>query len=518
MMMKEKNWIIGWLLIVLAALSAVGVLVYRVDPFFHFHGPDLERYYYTLDNPRSQNDGICRHFDYDAMITGTSMTENFKTSEADRLFQKNFVKVIFVGGTYKEVNDNILRALERNPNLKTVIRSLEIGHFYDPADAMRYDLGSYPDYLYDENPFNDVKYLLNRDVLFGRVLPMLLAREKDGFRPGITTFDDYSWSMEGETFGINRVCPYGIERNPPAEQAHLSEEDREAIRKNIALNVTDTADRYPDVDFYCFYPPFSIDSWCYWNNQGVLQRELEAEAYATELLIGHKNIHLYSFNDRTDIITDLNHYRDGFHYGSWVNSLILKWIREGTGLLTEENYRERMAREAEFFTTFDYNSVAGQEDYEADYYAGALTNRELTGAEPFDVLAEGAVRELKLAEGEGRGFACEADLSAGYRYLVCDLDSAAAGETVTVRIRGEDGGTLLERSVVLSGSADTTGSADDGNTAAGTMNSADTAGNLRREVLDLSPYSGRVTVEFLLTIGDAAAGEGTSPIVNIVLY
>ena len=76
--MKAEKWLLGWGLIVVAALCALGFLVYRVDPFFHYHKPDTSRYYYTLDNQRSQNDGIIRHFDYDAMIIGSSMTENFR--------------------------------------------------------------------------------------------------------------------------------------------------------------------------------------------------------------------------------------------------------------------------------------------------------------------------------------------------------------------------------------------------------------------------------------------------------
>lgn len=42
-----------------------------------------------------------RNFEYDAIIIGTSMTENFKTSEADALFAASFIKVPFSGGIIK---------------------------------------------------------------------------------------------------------------------------------------------------------------------------------------------------------------------------------------------------------------------------------------------------------------------------------------------------------------------------------------------------------------------------------
>ena len=50
-----------------------------------------------------------KHFDYDAIITGTSMTENFLSSEFDSLFGVNSVKTTFSGASYKEINQNFYR-------------------------------------------------------------------------------------------------------------------------------------------------------------------------------------------------------------------------------------------------------------------------------------------------------------------------------------------------------------------------------------------------------------------------
>ena len=132
-----------------------------------------------------------------------------------------------------------------------------------------------------------------------------------------------------------------------------------------------------------------------WNscrNDGTMYKLLETESYVTELIIQHKNIHLFSFNCRTDRTTDLNNYKDSLHYASWINSLILKWMRYGHYRLTEENYKDRLKEEFDFYTTFDYESIKNQVDYEADCYAGALLNKELTGIDPLDVLNDEKVR------------------------------------------------------------------------------------------------------------------------------
>ena len=383
--MKTRTWLIGWMLIVLSVFGFICYEVYKVDPFFHYHKPDTDKYFYVLNNQRSMNNGIIRHFDYDAVIIGSSMIENFRTSEADQLFGRNFVKIPFSGASYREINDNICLALESNPNLKTIIRCLDMGRFTDPWDQMRFDLGEYPTYLYDHNPFNDVYYLLNRDIVFGRVFQMIRETEKSDFEPGITSFDDYASWQQGVTYGIDTVCPDGMISNE-VNQSHLSDDERAVILQNIKINVTDTADKYPDVDFYYYYSPYSIASWNEWKENGKLYKMLEAEEYVTELIVSHDNIHLYSFNNRTDIITDLNNYKDESHYGWWVNSLILRWIHDGEGLITEYNYKDYLQKEYEFYTTFDYSCINRQDDYEADLYAAALLNEELTGAIPVDLL------------------------------------------------------------------------------------------------------------------------------------
>ena len=120
------------------------------------------------------------------------MAENFKTSEAERFFGGSFIKVAYSGGSYKEINDNLSTALSHNKDIGVIIRVLDMTRFIDDKDAMREDLGDFPEYLYDDNPFNDVQYILNRDVIFKRVYPMEVQVKEPDFQPGITDFDSYS--------------------------------------------------------------------------------------------------------------------------------------------------------------------------------------------------------------------------------------------------------------------------------------------------------------------------------------
>ena len=74
--MKEKKWFIGTLIGIVSILLLLVAMVCVIDPYFHYHA-SIEGVSYRLGNQRYINDGIARHYDYDAIIIGTSMTENF---------------------------------------------------------------------------------------------------------------------------------------------------------------------------------------------------------------------------------------------------------------------------------------------------------------------------------------------------------------------------------------------------------------------------------------------------------
>ena len=301
--MKIRAWLTGWLVIVIGCLVVIGGFVYKIDPFFHYHRPDTTKYYYRLDNERSQNDGITRNFEYDALITGSSMAANFSKTQMDEVFGCNSIKVSYQGGSFKELGDNIEKGLETNENLRIVVRSLELMSLFDNWDHMRDELGTYPTYLYDVNPFNDVEYLFNRDIVFGRAYMMESERAYDDFVPGMTSFDEYSRWQENATFGVNVVCPDGFDTagDVANERTALSDEEKARIKENVEKNLASVADRYPEVDFYYFYTPYSVVWWGGQYKGGVVGRQIEAERYFSELLLQHPNIHLFSFNNRIDI-------------------------------------------------------------------------------------------------------------------------------------------------------------------------------------------------------------------------
>lgn len=347
---EAKKWFLKCLAGLGLLLALTAAIVILVDPYFHYHKP-FPFFSYRLYQERYINDGISRHFDFDALITGTSMAQNFKPSQVDALFGTNCVKETFSGAGYQEISENLDRALSRNKELKTVIWALDYNGFFREYDWVQYE--DYPTYLYDENPFNDVSYLFNKAILYHGVLANVAATLSGS--PS-TTMDEYS-SWQQET-GLDRILlSYDRDHVDLNDPTDFGEEERRAVTETITLNVVNVVNKYPDTVFYIFYPPYSI---CYWdalNLKGTLSRQLMAEQTATELLLACPNVKLYNFFDQYEVICNPDYYSDDGHYSGEINARILNWIADGTGLVTKENYLERLEQEREFYSGFDYNSI-----------------------------------------------------------------------------------------------------------------------------------------------------------------
>lgn len=347
---KAKKWFKNCMVMLAALLAFILAVAVFVDPYFHYHKP-LPFLSYRLSEERYINDGIFRHFAYDAIITGTSMAQNFKPSEMDAVFGTQSVKAPFSGAGYQELSESLDRALQRNDQLKTVLWAVDYNGLLREYDWRKYD--DYPDYLYDNNPFNDTAYVFNKSIFYHGVLStaaMSLLGEPS------TTMDEYS-SWCNETGLAHIMLSYDRANVRPAEDQDFGEEELRIVTETVRKNIVDLANRYPETEFLLFYTPYSI---CYWdalNLLGTMFRQTEAERIATEMLLACPNVKLYNFFDQYDVICDTDYYNDDGHYSSEVNSRILGWIREDTGRVTKENYLQRLEEERDFYSHYDYESI-----------------------------------------------------------------------------------------------------------------------------------------------------------------
>ena len=353
---NAKKWFRGTVILLAVLVVAIGAAVVVIDPYYHFHKP-LNGIEYRGQNALYNNNGMLRNFDYNALIIGTSMTSGFSEEEASQLFDENFIRTTFLGEGFYLLNENMKTALLHQPDLKHVIRSVDTLWFVTPPEWKSTE--EYPDYLYDENPFNDVQYLYNIDVWNEAMIPTVAASitqdESESTEPDSedARADDY---LTGEKALDNYGRP---EKSDTPIDPGETEEWYHYMYANLTQNLTDTIAQYPDVRFDLFFPPYSILWWDSSNQAGPgrVDRRIDMEKYAIDILLEYPNIHLYSLNDDFELVTDLSNYADDIHYHPNINSEILQCIHDGKHEITDENASEYIESIRKFYTTYDYDAI-----------------------------------------------------------------------------------------------------------------------------------------------------------------
>ena len=170
-MNQYKKWLLIFCAALAAGLLAVTAIVLIVDPFFQYHAP-LPGYPYKVDNQLSQNPGMARRLDYDSVLLGSSMTASFDTDWFGEVLNLNTVKLSYNGALPKDeanIMDIIFDAKQNT--VKTVFMVLDQNTLSAGTEETKFPI---PEYLYDKNPFNNIRYIFNKDVLLNYILKPLV--------------------------------------------------------------------------------------------------------------------------------------------------------------------------------------------------------------------------------------------------------------------------------------------------------------------------------------------------------
>ncbi len=337
----------------LAMFLAVAALVIYVDPFFHYHKP-LENFPYQVDNQLSQNPGMARHMDYDSVILGSSMTVNFNTDWFSELMDLNTIKLSY-SGAYPKDQSNIMKIIFNSGHeVKKVFLGIDVITYMGDVNETKYPI---PEYLYDDNYFNDIQYVLNKDVLLNYVLrPMADPDPTD-----LATVYASWWTEEyyNEQWVLhNYTDPEKVEREVPAEEYLPGTE------KNLTVNICPYIEENPDTQFIVFFPPYSILFWNDVLKGNHLEATMEEYRYIAERLNEYDNVEVYFFPDREDIVLDLNHYADYSHYHPDYNRFMTECFAKGeVGLVAKEGdgkgqpIDEYLSHMREIVENFDFEAL-----------------------------------------------------------------------------------------------------------------------------------------------------------------
>lgn len=351
-MKNIRNALTAFTVLTVLLLAACAVLTAVVDPFFHYHRP-LPGFPYVVDNELSQNPGMAANLEYDSIITGSSMTLNFDTKDFLPM-GLNTIKLCTNGALPRDIA-NVLTAVydedshaRKTGPVKAAFIAVDGYTFGAGPKQTKYDQ---PYWLYDRNPFNDIRYLFSKDVILEYILRPMAEREPTDLTRVYATdwADDFYYRKEWVL--QNYRAPERVAEETPAD-AYI-----ERTRINLETNILPFIESHPETTFYMFFPPYSV---LYWNNV-LLENHLEATMrqyeFIGETLLQHPNVRVFFFQHEKKIITDLDLYMDLDHYRPEINAFMAACFADGTDEVFPGGMKDALDKTRKVIDSFDYDSL-----------------------------------------------------------------------------------------------------------------------------------------------------------------
>ncbi|MBL8511446.1 MAG: hypothetical protein JNM52_07355 [Betaproteobacteria bacterium] len=304
-------------------LSAVGLLlggaawlVYDVDPFQQYRLAAPGKAWFPRALQRYINPGLAKHADYDLVITGSSLMENYELPEVNRLCRARAINLsLSAMGAFEQRKLLTVALQHRHP--QRVVMSLDFNSFATAPDQGPVGVEPLPLYLYDDNPFNDHAYLLNLGMLRRAWVQQSTAWAEAG-NP------DRPWNWDGEVQFGRRQTVAGL------DPLHLNKRFQQAPRTlagmqaSFEANIVPLVAAYPQTSFDLLFPPYSILVWADFAQRGQVEVSLDFKRYVFLRMASYANVRVFDLQWDATITHDLDRYKDIYHYDPAVNRLMLE--------------------------------------------------------------------------------------------------------------------------------------------------------------------------------------------------
>ena len=337
-----RRWSCGFLAALLALLTAAAAVVCVSDPCFYYRlPPEGEGVYFS---ERCQAAGLARNVPADTVVIGTSMAANYRKSHIEEVFGGAGLRIVIPDGYLSEF-DQVMKTLFRSQTPERVLFGLDLNILIRDESGLT---ASLPGYLYDANPFNDLQYLLNKDMLYYSLYAPL-ARS---WGKGQTLDEGFTWD---EGIWWNHMTALDNYTRPEvAEETADTAAFRDHARQNLAV-VESWVRAHPDTEFDIFFPPYSILFWDKTARLGQTDAMLAALGQACGTLLNYDNVKLYGFLMDREIVENLDNYCDYVHHSGEVCRQVLAKMAAGEDRLTAENTEEVLANWRDFVVDYDYD-------------------------------------------------------------------------------------------------------------------------------------------------------------------
>ncbi|MFS0864984.1 hypothetical protein [Fredinandcohnia sp. 179-A 10B2 NHS] len=336
--MVKRSFLVKYISVVAILLSLVMLFVYIFDPLsFYRFSSFYEKQYST--EARFQIPGFVKNSEYDTLIVGTSMGRNFVESYVDEKLGGKSLNATLPAGTAKEQSLTASLGL-REKKVKRII--WEINHYsiQGGSEFVLNEPNKFPFYLYDRNPLNDYKYLLN-SFSFSLIKTNLIANLKhvDVNRDREMLF---KFGNGVEPAKIENL-PFGFGPKEPNNKKPEEEYRYDSMMESFSDNMLSLVKENPDVEFIFFYAPYPILTHINKFNDSTpeFEERIKVKEDIYNLVQDYDNVKIYDFQADREITHNLSNYMsDWTHYYMFINEYIIDQIAEGQPIASIEEYKK----------------------------------------------------------------------------------------------------------------------------------------------------------------------------------
>ncbi|MBQ7933342.1 MAG: hypothetical protein IJ327_00940 [Lachnospiraceae bacterium] len=301
-----------------------------------------------IDNQLEQNPGIARHFDYDSIILGSSMTTNFDTLLFDNQLGTQTVKLSYNAAFPGDIDKIMNVVLEDPKEINHIFLCIDIANYLYYPNTLSF---VYPEHLYDQNPLNDLNYLLNKDVFIPYVIGNYVKKEN-------TPINEAYWHWQYMYYGRQ----YVLKRYSAPEYKDTANPDYnlEHLKTNLEQCILPHIEATPKTQWHVFFPPYSMLYW--YDNLATkdAKTRIDGMAYVTERLLTYDNVDIHYFQDMEEWICNLDNYADITHFSKQISDEITTRLCSETNVVTSDTYMNRLDAFEEFVYSFDYDTFLSQ--------------------------------------------------------------------------------------------------------------------------------------------------------------
>lgn len=331
-MSGKKKTFINLIIIIAVEFFLVAGVVWFFDPFYQYHEPffGMEA---VLNDRDNQMPGTIRNFQYDTLLVGSSVAENFDTDYLDNRYGCKALKVIRASGSAADLLYYVEMA-ESERELRDIFWCMDIFALNASAEVTLYG-DDIPRYLHTKTVLDDLPYVFNKEVLFEKI-PAAVVSSIKGINTGGQAYNwaaDKDFSAAGAMHFYDR--PTGLEGD--VVQADITEEYAGTVRKNVEL-LSEQISAHPEIRYHFMVPPYSMLWWdCAWVN-GQEEERFYVLEQVIPVLLSFDNVEVFYFQGHEEIICNLDNYMDMIHYSPEINQWMLESMLAGADRLDEENW------------------------------------------------------------------------------------------------------------------------------------------------------------------------------------